>query len=149
MERGNPPTTAGERYEWAKRAGRQHRLKPAARHLLVTIAMRAGNPRKPGHAWPSVATLAADTGMSERSVFRLLSRLKEMRLISPTRQEPGRTVEYRIDYAARPLNRPKRVDRRRIDERRTGQFSRADLTAKQELEKLLGLNLSQTGSGAA
>ena len=65
---------------------------PTAKLVLVAIAYRAGTY---GWAWPKVATICADTGLSERSVRRAISRLVDAgRLEVETRQ--GRSSVFHV-----------------------------------------------------
>jgi hypothetical protein len=47
-------------------------LNPTAKFVLIVLCLRAGSD---GRAWPSVATIVADTGHGERSVRRALGQL--------------------------------------------------------------------------
>ena len=49
-------------------------MSPKSRHVGMVLARRAR--RENGRCWPSVPLIAADTGLSERSVFRALDELK-------------------------------------------------------------------------
>jgi hypothetical protein len=55
-------------------------LKPAAKLVLMSLIDRLGENEV---AWPSTATIAEDTGLSERGVEKCLERLTELGFISP------------------------------------------------------------------
>lgn len=49
-------------------------LNPTAKFVLVVLCLRAGTD---GRAWPSLATIGADTGLSERAVRYALRQLQK------------------------------------------------------------------------
>jgi DNA-binding transcriptional ArsR family regulator len=76
----------------------------SARLLLLIIASHV-SPTS-GYAWPSVPTLAKETKLSIRHVYRLIRRLEEMGEIEVTRRS-GRVNLYRIKLStAQPYQLP-------------------------------------------
>lgn len=72
---------------------------PAARAVLALLHTYA---RQDGEAWPSQATLARATGLSERTVQRAVAYLHLARLIDVWRRHPARSGNaYRVLYPAR------------------------------------------------
>lgn len=83
-----------ERYSWW-RALRASSLSPTARHVALTIAtyMDAVG----GGAWPSMATLADDTGRSRRTVARAVQELEEHGYLE-VQSGGGRLVDGRYQH---------------------------------------------------
>lgn len=80
-------------------------LPAAATKVYVTLAAHAN---QADLAWPSVETLARETGASVRTVQRSLRALEDHQLIEPTCDRPcgrGRSVAYRII----PIEAPRRA----------------------------------------
>jgi len=72
-----------EHYPAVWEAGRARNLKPSTRHVLLALAERANDA---GICWPSQATLANDTGLSQATVKRALKELRRERLIARRRR---------------------------------------------------------------
>lgn len=65
-----------------------------ARLVLYALASRAEG-RASGVAWPSIAQLVLDTGLSRRSIFNALAALEQARVIERA-SDAGRTMAWRI-----------------------------------------------------
>lgn len=65
-------------FAWAFCQGRDRRLHPSERLVLLVLAERANGSRV---CWPSLALIAEDTGLSKRTVHTMVHRLDEMGLI--------------------------------------------------------------------
>jgi DNA-binding transcriptional ArsR family regulator len=76
------------------------RLRLSERLLLVALADRCNGV---GICWPSVADLAARTGLKPRAVRNLLRRLERRKLIDTTPRD-GRTSKYRLRLLAPASN---------------------------------------------
>jgi DNA-binding transcriptional MocR family regulator len=63
---------------------------PTARHVLMVIASHAN---RAGRAWPSIPTLALETGHHRRTVELAVDRLEEAGVIDVIHR-PGRSCEY-------------------------------------------------------
>ena len=85
------------------------RLRVSERLLLVTLADRCN---AAGICWPSVADLAARTGLKPRTVQKLLRGLEKRKLIDTTARD-GRTNIYRLRLlaTASKANTPEPRDR--------------------------------------
>ena len=68
-------------------------LTPSARHILLLLATYAD---RQGRAWPSVGTLAEQSGMHRTSVQRALRVLEEAGHIEPEKNSRGRSRMYAI-----------------------------------------------------
>jgi DNA-binding transcriptional regulator YhcF (GntR family) len=67
-------------YKLLQAAARVKGLTPHERCVLITLADRANH--KTMRCWPGVATMANDTGVSEREVHRALKRLRSLGMIT-------------------------------------------------------------------
>jgi DNA-binding transcriptional MocR family regulator len=72
----NPPTW--KRFSEAVRAGRFAALSCAEFKVFLSLLAHA---RSDGQSWPSIATIAAESGVSVRSVYRALAALEGRRLL--------------------------------------------------------------------
>src|SRR4029077_17469314 len=81
---------------WHVEVVRELRLPPTAKLVLYALASRA-NPED--RCWPSIATLAADTGLKRRAVQLHVGRLvKRGAIVREVR--PGRSNALRLDLQA-------------------------------------------------
>lgn len=81
-------------FAWAIREGRRRRLPPSARLVLIALAERCNPDRV---CWPSLATIADDTGLSERTAFTMVHRLDEMGVLRISKR--GYSLCYRLNRA--------------------------------------------------
>jgi hypothetical protein len=70
---------------------------PAARFVLVMLALHADTT---DWAWPSIPTLAAETGLERRTIIRALHELEHSGQLVAHRR-PGKTTRYRLVFATR------------------------------------------------
>ena len=81
---------------WAMDEGRQRKLPASVRHVLLVLADRANGAR---FCWPSLPTIAADTGLSARTCHTAVHVLEAEKLVRLERR--GRLTYYHI---LRPTN---------------------------------------------
>jgi DNA-binding transcriptional MocR family regulator len=80
-------------------------VRPTAKLVLLALALRAG---VDGRAWPSIARLCTDTGLSNATVRRAVQSLAEAGHLS-TDHRPGRSLL--VTVTAIPLSGPPRSER--------------------------------------
>lgn len=78
-------------FGWAIEQGRERSLPSAERFVLLVLSNRANGSLI---CWPSLPTIAGDTGLSPRTVFGAVHALATKKLIEITRF--GRRLQYRI-----------------------------------------------------
>lgn len=66
--------------DWAKKAGMSHKLTPTERFVFICLADHCHND-KGLHIYPSVGTLAEETGYEPKTIRRTIARLLEIGLI--------------------------------------------------------------------
>lgn len=80
---------------WALEQGRERRLSASARMVLIALADRANGARL---CWPSLPTIAVDTGLSVRQAQTVTHKLEALGLVR--RELRGRSMHY---YILRPF----------------------------------------------
>ncbi len=88
--------------ECPKEALRDATIPPMARILLTVLWAYAGRGKR--FVFPSVPTLSAETGMSERACRRNLSRLRDLGWIAPATAEAGRPGWHLCDPPGVPAH---------------------------------------------
>src|SRR5579862_2946722 len=81
-------------YKLLQAAARVKALKPHERCVLITLADRANH--KTRKCWPSVATMAQDSGVSEREVHRALKKFRALGLITTSGKTKYGTNVYSL-----------------------------------------------------
>jgi len=79
--------------------GHAARMGASAAVVWLALLYHAG---QDGRAWPSHATLAAETGLGERTVREALARLRELGYLSVIEERPGRTTIYAVELPPTP-----------------------------------------------
>jgi DNA-binding transcriptional regulator YhcF (GntR family) len=89
-------------YELLQTAARVKDLTPHERCVLITLADRANH--KTNKCWPSVGTMAQDTGVSEREVHRALKRFRALGLITISGKTKYGTNVYSLHLKEKPAS---------------------------------------------
>lgn len=97
----------GDRFNWLRGVLASSRLRHSQKTVAASLFLRANDH---GEAWPSVATIAADTGLSVRAVHNALRSLEAVHAIESTDATPGRNRQI----AGRPRNRRAKLRRLRF-----------------------------------
>ena len=79
-------------------AARAAPVDPTARHVLMVIASHAN---RKGRAWPSMDTLATETGRGRRTVERAVDRLEAAAVVEVIHRA-GRSCEYVFAHEQNP-----------------------------------------------
>lgn len=114
-------------FGWAIEQGRARKLSASERWVLAVLANRANGSRI---CWPSLETIAADTGLSARTVFSAVHSLAAKGLIEI--RKFGRSLQYLI---RRPADPPKPPDEPPQPLQASGEFSTGSTAYSQPLQR--------------